>query len=76
MIYEKEKRMSKYVSTCPFCGGHEFIKGVQTGYAQVSGQGWTLSSNLCHEICRDCGSVVRSYVPDPEMLVKRRDRRK
>ena len=68
--------MSKYVSTCPFCGGHEFIKGVQTGYAQITGATLWSSTNLYHELCRDCGSVVRSYVVEPEMLLKRRDRRK
>jgi len=69
--------MSRYVGTCPFCGGQEFIKGVQSGYAQISSvESWVSSSSLYHEICRDCGSVVRSYVPDPEMLVKRKNRRK
>ncbi len=69
--------MSKYVKTCPFCGGQEFIRGVQSGYAQISASGWSLlSTDLYHEICRDCGSVVRSYVKEPEKLVKRKDRRR
>ena len=28
-----------------------------------------------HSICRNCGSVVRSYVKKPEKLLKRKDRK-
>lgn len=67
--------MKKLVSECPYCGGEEFVYGVQNGYAQITGEGFTLSTELYHKICRDCGSVVRSYVHDPEKLLKRRNRR-
>ena len=30
---------------------------------------------LYHSVCRNCGSVVRSYVKEPEKLLKRKERR-
>ena len=65
-----------YVSICPFCGGGEFIEAYQDGYAAITAVGnvWG-GQKLCHVVCRKCGSVVRSYVKDPEKLLKRKDRR-
>ena len=61
---------------CRFCGGTEFITAYQTGYARVdSTESLLRSADLYHTICRDCGSVVRSYVKDPEKLLSRKDRR-
>ena len=57
----------------PFCNGNEFIEAKQSGYACISG--WS-SQDLYHLICRRCGSVVRSYVKDPEKLLKRKDRKR
>lgn len=75
----------KYVKNCPYCGGTEVIKCYGTGYETVTASnnkwgyllGYTLggSTKLYHSICRKCGSVVRSYVKDPEKLLKRKDRR-
>lgn len=64
------------VSECPFCNGNEFIEGKQDGYAQISSResAW-YGGVLYHVICRRCGSVVRSYVKDPEKMLKKRDRR-
>ena len=31
--------------------------------------------SLYHSVCRHCGSVVRSYVKDPEKLLRRKDRK-
>lgn len=63
--------------SCPFCNGNEFIEAKQTGYACISGSEniWS-SQDLYHLICRRCGSVVRSYVKDPELLLKRKNRKR
>lgn len=68
--------MENVFCSCPYCGGTEMIEAYQSGYATVS----ALSNKfggvaLYHSICRRCGSVVRSYVKDPEKLLKKRDRR-
>ncbi len=66
----------RYVTNCPFCGGTEVIESFQDGYGAV-----TAVSNkwggvrLYHSVCRNCGSVVRSYVKEPGKLLKRKDRK-
>ena len=66
-----------YVAVCPYCGGTEMIETCQDGYGAI-----TATSNiwgggkLYHSVCRKCGSVVRSYVKDPEKLLKKKDRKK
>ena len=64
------------ISECPFCHGSEFIEGKQEGHGQLQSceSAWH-GSNLYHVICRRCGSVVRSYVKNPEKLLKRKDRK-
>lgn len=60
---------------CPYCEGSEFIKGKHEGYGAVQSlESVWLSQTLYHVICRQCGSVVRSYVQNPEKLIKRRNR--
>lgn len=66
--------MNIQITTCPFCNGTEFIEAKQSGYAAIGGEGFT-SSILYHTVCRRCGSVVRSYVKDPEKLLKRKNRK-
>lgn len=62
---------------CPFCGGTEFVKGKQEGYANLTSlESVWLSQTMYHVICRRCGSIVRSYVKNPEKLLKRKNRRK
>lgn len=64
-----------YVTRCPFCGGTQMIEAFQAAYGAVSGTGNRLGgSTLYHSICRRCGSVVRSYVKNPEKLLRRKDR--
>ena len=68
--------MENIYCTCPHCGGTEMIEAVQTSYGAVSAVGNTWGGTaLYHSICRRCGSVVRSYVKDPEKLLKKKDRR-
>jgi len=66
----------KYVFSCPYCGGAEMIQAEQNGYAAIVATSHPLGGRtLMHSICRACGSVVRSYVKEPEKLLKRKDRR-
>lgn len=66
----------KYVKNCPFCNGTEIIESHQSGYATVTAVNniWG-GVALYHSICRSCGSVVRSYVKEPEKLLRRKDRK-
>lgn len=71
-----ETTTGRFVSECPFCGGTEFIEAYQDAYGALTAVGSILRSEaLYHTICRRCGSVVRSYVRQPEKLLKRKDRR-
>ena len=65
----------KYVQKCPYCGGIEVIESLQVGYATITATNnmWG-GVELYHSVCRNCGSVVRSYVKNPEKLLKRKDR--
>lgn len=66
----------KYIANCPYCGGTEVIESLQDAYAAVTAVNnkWG-GTGLYHSICRNCGSVIRSYVKDPEKLLRRKDRR-
>ena len=71
-----DKMQDKYVINCPFCGGTEVIESCQGGYGSVSAVSNVLGgATLYHSICRNCGSVVRSYVKEPEKLLKKKDRK-
>ena len=67
----------QYVKECPYCGGSEIIEAYQSAYGSITAVSnmWG-GANLCHSVCRGCGSVLRSYVKEPEKLLKRRDRKK
>ena len=65
------------ITQCPFCGGNEFVEGYQAGHGAITGSQsiWTWQY-LRHIICRNCGSVVHSYVDNPEKLVKFSNRKR
>ena len=64
------------ITECPFCHGTEFLEGKQEGHAQMNScESWWYSTELYHVICRRCGSVVRSYVKNPEKLLPKKERR-
>ncbi len=70
-----ERYTDRYVPRCPFCGGTEMIETFQAAYGAVSSVNNRLGGCvLHHSVCRRCGSVVRSFVKEPEKLLKRRDR--
>lgn len=61
---------------CPYCNGTQFVNGYQTFHGSVvSKEGSFKSQELHHKICLSCGSVVRSYVIEPEKLLKRKNRK-
>lgn len=64
--------MEKQPLTCPCCGGNKFVTGKQDGYAEVYPEDAFISfksQKLYHDICINCGTVVRSYVKKPEKLI-------
>ena len=66
----------EYVLKCPFCGGSEIIEGFQNGHGTVTAVNNVWGGiNLYHSICRTCGSIIRSYVKEPEKLLKKKDRK-
>ena len=71
-----EQELINYVKVCPYCGGNEFIETYQDAYGAITAlqHKWG-GCALYHSVCRKCGSVVRSYVKDPEKLLKKKDRR-
>lgn len=64
------------MTVCPYCGKSEFIEAYQDYGAITAVQNKLGGCALYHSVCRNCGSVVRSYVKDPEKLLKKKDRRK
>lgn len=65
-----------YVESCPYCGGKEMIECYQDAYGAITAKSniWG-GKTLYHTVCRNCGSVLRSFVKEPEKLLKRKDRR-
>ena len=64
------------MTVCPYCGGIEFIEAYQDYYGAITAVENKLGGcALYHSVCRNCGSVVRSYVKDPEKLLNKKDRR-
>lgn len=69
MYSDKEAFMKISITSCPFCGGSEFVKGIQGNQGRIySVHSLKRSQYLVHIICLECGSVVRSYVNEPEKL--------
>ena len=65
-----------YVFSCPVCGGTEMIEAYQSAYGSITAVDNAFGGcSLYHSVCRNCGTVVRSYVKDPEKLLKKKDRR-
>lgn len=71
----KEKTIAENTAShvCPICGGKKFVECVQDNYAALypSNKIFSFKSHpLYHEICTNCGTVLRSYVKNPEKLIK------
>ena len=70
-----ENYRDAYVIRCPFCGSTQMIETFQSAYGALTATSNKLGGRpLYHSVCRQCGSVVRSFVKNPEKLLKRRDR--
>lgn len=58
--------------TCSYCGASDTILCKQPhGYASVTPADKKIAFNgqtLYHDICKTCGTVVRSFVNDPKKL--------
>ena len=58
--------------TCSFCGASDTVLcKQQKGYAGVYRADRKIATHqqyLYHEICKNCGTVVRSYINEPEKL--------
>ena len=61
---------------CPYCGGTEFVTGVQEYQGSILGENdWAPGQQLWHVVCLNCGCVVLSYVMQPENLLNRKHRK-
>lgn len=70
---KKERRRSnehKKGHTCPWCDSKEIVIGKQMGYGNVQPNRFmTIKGEpLLHVICKNCGTVIRSYVEHPDNL--------
>lgn len=54
------------IDKCPYCGHTEFGNGFQRSSGKVVSSTFRIGQGLHHIICLNCGSVVRSYVEDPD----------
>ena len=64
------------IEKCPYCGGEEFVEVRIASYggAYVT-TGGLRTDALFGTICRDCGSVVRTFCKNPEKLYPKKERR-
>lgn len=64
------------IEKCPFCGGEELIESGMGSYGNVFVScGAFRSTSVFATVCRDCGSIVRTYCKNPEKLFPKKDRR-
>lgn len=71
-----ENFTDQYICSCPYCGSTEMIETLQSGYAAIYAADHQIGGDsLYHTVCRNCGTVLRSYVKEPELLLKRSERR-
>lgn len=63
--------MGPQTLTCAYCGGTELFCAKQGGHGAVYVRRPVFKyrqATLCHWICKRCGTVVRSFVEEPERL--------
>lgn len=53
---------------CPYCGGTDFVVGIQAVRTEKLS---FRDQTLYHEICENCGTVVRSFIKEPDKFVKK-----
>ena len=64
------------IEKCQYCGGEEFIEGRVASYggAYIT-TGGVKTDALYAIVCRNCGSVVRTFCKNPENLYPKKERR-
>lgn len=63
------------IAKCPFCGGEELIECRVSAYSGVALERKLHAAGLYATVCRDCGSVVRTFCKEPEKLYPRKERK-
>ena len=64
------------IDKCQYCGGEEFIEGWEGSYGGVYvSTGGIRNQALYAIVCRNCGSVVRTFCKNPEKLYPKKERR-
>lgn len=61
----------KDYSKCPYCGEKEFVEARETGVGITCTNRKFINGRmqmLYHTVCKNCGTVVRSYVKKPKEL--------
>lgn len=63
----------KKITECPFCGGNDFIIAEQSGFANIHiKKGFSFKETpILHQVCKECGAIVKSYVKDIGRLSER-----
>ncbi|MGT2666762.1 hypothetical protein ACVRYP_05550 [Streptococcus rifensis] len=57
--------------SCSYCGESQFVTAKQNkGYSGISrsGSATSLSQSICLDICKNCGTVSRFFVENPEQF--------
>lgn len=64
------------IEKCQFCGGEQLIEGRVCSYGGTYvSTGGLRNANLFAVVCRDCGSVVRTFCKNPEKLYPKKERK-
>ena len=68
--------MASDILVCPFCGGKEFVIAEQSGLGNIHICKKVLytSTALMHQVCIQCGAVVKSYAKDMDELLGNKSR--
>ena len=58
---------------CPHCGGRETLDAKQYGQGSIYPRKgiFSLGKPLYHIVCKDCGTIIRSYIEDPQSWAKK-----
>lgn len=65
--------MNNEETACPYCGCTDIIVGKQAAVVIPEKEMTVFNGQtLYHDICRQCGTVVRSYIKDPEKFAAKK----
>jgi len=61
----------KFVTSCQYCGCTEMVEVYQAGYGTATVVNHPLhGAHIYHAVCKNCGTIVRSYVKKVEKIAK------